>query len=110
MARPMLKWVFPSCLALSLGLCSLQAQTQKNIVTVDRIDAVPGLHAHSPIALPTTHPGSREALSKNAASPFAGSASSNAAPSMLGRPCASRAICNITGGPWSTTPKTTRFS
>jgi hypothetical protein len=63
-----------------MGLCSLQAQTQKNIVTVDSIIAVPGLQAHSPIAMPTTHPGSREALAKAAASPFAGSASPNAAP------------------------------
>ena len=71
MARPMLKWVFPSCLALCLGLCSLQAQTQKNIVTIDSINVVPGLHTNSPIAMPTTQPGSREALSKSAASPFA---------------------------------------
>jgi len=81
MARPILKLVLPSCLALLLGLCSLQAQTQKNIVTVDSISVVPGLHANSPIALPTTRPGSREALSKKMGSPFAGSASSNRASS-----------------------------
>jgi len=74
MARPMLKCVFPSCLALSLGLGSLQAQSQKNIVTVDSITLVPGLHTHLPIAMPTTRPGSREALAKMAASPFARSA------------------------------------
>ena len=67
MARPMLKWVLPSCLALSLGLCSLQAQTQKNFVTIDSITAVPGLHTSSPVAMPTTKPGGREALSKSAA-------------------------------------------
>jgi hypothetical protein len=81
MARSMLKWVFPSCLALSLGLGSLQAQTQKNILTVDSISPVPGLHAHPPVAMPTTRPGSREALAKKVASPHARSAPSNLASS-----------------------------
>jgi len=81
MARPMLKWVFPSCLVLSLGLGSLQAQTQKKIVTVDSISPVPGLHAHPPIAMPTTRPGSREALSKKGLSRNARHASSNRAAS-----------------------------
>jgi hypothetical protein len=62
----------------------LQAQTQKNIVTVDSITAVPGLLADSPVAMPTTHAGGREALSKSAASPFAGTASTNAAPNAGG--------------------------
>jgi hypothetical protein len=81
MPGPILKLVFPSCVAVSLGLCSLQAQTQKNIVTIDSVSPVRGLHANPPIALPTTHPGSREALSKKAPSPFARSASSNLASS-----------------------------
>ena len=103
MARPMLKWVLPSCLALSLGLCSLQAQTQKNIVTVDSINVVRGLHANSPIALPTTHPGSREALAKKAASAFAPSAASNLRERATHRgratDCVSRVICSITADP-----------
>ena len=81
MARPMLKWVFLSCFVLSLGLCSLQAQKQKNIVTVDSINPVPGLHAHPPLATPTTRPGSREALSKKGLSRNARHASSNRAAS-----------------------------
>jgi hypothetical protein len=78
----MLKWIFPSCLALSLGLCSLQAQTQKNIVTVDSISRVPGLHANAPIATPTYTRG-RAALSKSMASRIARSATSNRASSNL---------------------------
>ncbi len=80
MSLPMLKWVFPSCLALCMGLCSLQAQTQKNIVTVDSINVVLGLRTVPPIAMPTTQARGRKALSKSALSPFAGSVSSNAAP------------------------------
>jgi hypothetical protein len=107
MARPMLKWIFLSGLALCMSLCSLQAQTQKNIVTVDHIAAVSGLQAHTPMAMPTSRQGSREALAIAAASPFAGSASLNAALNFGA--CASRAICKITGGRSSVSPKTIRF-
>jgi hypothetical protein len=75
----MLKWIFPACLALCMSLGSLQAQTQNNIVTVDHIAAVSGLKAHAPMAMPTSRQGSREALEIASASPFAGSASLNAA-------------------------------
>src|SRR4051794_3519139 len=80
MARPMLKWVFPCTVVLLLGLCSLQAQTQKKIVTVDSISPAPGLHVHAPIALPT-YTRSREARSKAMGSRIGRPATSNRASS-----------------------------
>lgn len=73
MIRPMLKRFFPSCLALSFSVLSIQAHAQHNYKTVQDISPNPGLKTHAIIPLPTTHMRGREVLPKGQESPFSGS-------------------------------------
>lgn len=72
MNRPILKWVFPSCLVATLSLFSLDVMAQQNIVPIDAITPNPDLHADSIIPLPTIEMRGHDILPSGMASPFSG--------------------------------------
>ena len=76
----MLKWFFPSCLALTLSVLSLPARAQHNFKTVQDIAANPDLKPGVIIPMGTTRTSGQEVVPKRR-SPFSGSVKADAAAS-----------------------------
>ncbi len=79
MARPRLKWLIPSCLALILSVFSTEARAQKDIEPIHNVAKVSGLHTGAISPMPTNLPGGRKTLEKVMASRFKSAAINNAA-------------------------------
>lgn len=84
MVRQVLKWFFPSCLALTLSVLSLPAWAQHNFKTVQDIAANPSLKPGPIIPMSTTRSRGQEALPKGQSkgqSSFSGSVKADASES-----------------------------
>ena len=81
MTRPILKWVFPTCLVLCLTVLMSQARAQQAPKAFPNISPTQGLKTNAPIAMPTIWRKGQPIPANASASPFSGAASPNASAS-----------------------------